>query len=147
MYLAQHYDGGKIMTDTFTSGTNAVGLDVGVNFKNVIYEGSGALWNQALKNPASTVDWVVANPKDSRDLVTRGSHISDPIFLSQFTLVVQEQSGLSLYHHTGLGPLPTRPIPSGLLTEHRLCGLSGPIASIKQSTIIFASSNKKVKTL
>ena len=80
-------------------------------------------------------------------MVTRGSHISDPIFLSQFTLVVQEQSGLSLYHHTGLGPLPTRPIPSGLLTEHRLCGLSGPIASIKQSTIIFASSNKKVKTL
>ena len=156
VYLAQHYAGGKIMTDTFTSGTNSVGLDVGVSFKSVIYEGSGSLWKQALKNPASIVDWVVANPGDKRDLVTQGSHISDSSFLSQFTLVVQEQSGLSLYHRNGLGPLPTRPVPSGLLTEHRLCGLSGPITHTQQPNIVHAISyrknisalsNKRVKTL
>ncbi len=156
VYLAQHYAGGKIMTNTFTSGTNAVGLDVGVNFKSVIYEGSGTLWRQALRNPASIVDWVVANPEDKRDLVTQGSHISDPLFLSQFTLVVQEQSGLSLYHRNGLGPLPTRPVPFGLLTEHRLCGLSGPITHTQQPNIahaisyrenISALSSKRVKIL
>ncbi|GAC1661470.1 MAG: hypothetical protein PVS3B3_32110 [Ktedonobacteraceae bacterium] len=156
VYIAQHYAGGKIMTDTFTSGTNAVGLDVGVNFKSVIYEGSGTLWKQALRNPALVVDWVVANPLDRRDLVTQSSHISEPVFLSQFTLVVQEQSGLSLYHRNGLAPLPTRPVPSGLLTEHRLCGLSGPIAHIQQfaiaSSIVYTQntstlSTKRVKTL
>ena len=106
IYLAQHYGGGRILTDTFTSGTNALGLDVGVDFKNVIYEGSGDLWTQALANPAAAVDWIEVNPTNTYDLVAKRIDVNSPLFLAQFTLVAQEESGLSLYHRNGLPPLP-----------------------------------------
>ncbi|HLZ61735.1 MAG TPA: glycosyltransferase family 39 protein [Ktedonosporobacter sp.] len=130
VYLAQHYAGGKILADTFTSGTNALGLDVGVEFKDVIYEGSADLWTQALANPESTVEWIVMNPNDPNDLVTKHIHSESALFQSQFTRVVQEQNGLSLFHRNGSRPLPTRPVPPGLLSEHRLCGATGPQARV-----------------
>lgn len=122
VYLAQHYGGGRILTDTFTSGTNALGLEVGVDFKNVVYEGSGDLWTQALANPTAVVDWIEVNPTNSYDIVAKHINVESPLFLSQFTLVTQEDSGLSLYHRNGLPLLPTNPLPPGLLTEHRFCG-------------------------
>ena len=122
VYLAQHYDGGRILSDTFTSGTNALGLEVGVDFKNVVYEGSGDLWTQALANPTAVVDWIEVNPTNLYDSVAKHISVKSPPFLSQFTLVVQEESGLSLYHRNGLSPLLTNPLPPGLLTEHRFCG-------------------------
>jgi hypothetical protein len=122
VYLAQHYDGGRILSDTFTSGTNALGLEVGVDFKNVVYEGSGDLWTQALANPTAVVDWIEVNPRNSYDSVAKHINLKSPLFLSQFTLAVQEDSGLSLYHRNGLSPLPTNALPPGLLTEHRFCG-------------------------
>ncbi len=122
VYLAQHYDGGRILSDTFTSGTNALGLEVGVDFKNVVYEGSGDLWTQALANPTAVVDWVEVNPTNSYDSVAKHINLKSPLFLSQFTLVVQEDSGLSLYHRNGLSPLPTNTLPPSLLTEHSFCG-------------------------
>lgn len=129
VYLAEHYTGGRILEDTYSAGTYSLDADVGVDFKNVIYEGSGEFWDQALRNPAAMVDWVIANPRDGGDLVARHIDVASQAFLSQFSLVAQEQGGLSLYHRNGLPPLPTRLVSPDLLTVHRLCGGDATSAS------------------
>jgi hypothetical protein len=139
VYLAQHYSGGRILEDTFSSGVNSLGSDVGVDFKDIIYEGSGELWNQALNNPASMVDWVIVNPRDPTDLVAKQIDVRSQTFLSQFTLIVQEESGLSLFQRNGLPPLPMKPVPPNLLTEHRLCGVG---SSYYESNALDVSSKK-----
>jgi hypothetical protein len=121
VYLAQHYEGGRILEDTSTS--NIVGAPTGIDFNHVIYEGSGPFWTQALRDPASEVDWVLVNPSASNDQVTKGLDVSSPAFLAQFTRVAQESNGLQLFHRNGGPPLPTRPIPSNLLNDHPLCPL------------------------
>jgi len=121
IYLAQHYAGGKILENMFTS--KIYGEEAGVHFGNFIYEGSGQLWTDALKNPAGTVDWIIVRADDQTDPVFTHINIYSPTFNSQFTLVVQEsgKTGLHLYHRNGLPPLPTRSVPPGMLTEHQLC--------------------------
>jgi hypothetical protein len=146
VYLAQHYNGGRILTDTFTSGTNALGLEVGVDFKNVVYEGSSDLWTQALANPTAVVDWIEVNPTNSYDIVTKHINVKSPLFLSQFTLVVQEDSGLSLYHRNGLPPLPTNVLPPGLLTEHRFCGTNSYYTIVPLPLFVLTRANKPYST-
>ena len=142
VYLSQHYMGGRILEDTYIAGTYSLDADVGVDFKNVIYEGSGEFWDQALRNPAAVVDWVIANPRDGGDLVARHINVVSQAFLSQFSLVVQEQGGLSLYRRNGLPPLPTRSVSPDLLTTHRLCGGSAASAPrYEQSILALSSSN------
>jgi hypothetical protein len=118
-YLAQHYAGGRILEDIFTSRID--GADAGINLKDIIYEGSNQLWVKAINDPVSVVDWVIVDPTNQNDLVAQ--HIEKNIqrFLVQFMLVLREPYGLSLYHRLGLPPLPTRPISSIVLTEHSLC--------------------------
>ncbi len=119
IYLAQHYDGGFILEDV--SPTNFDVSEAGINFRNVIYDGSGALWQQALRNPAATVDWIVLNPRLSGDRVARALSLNSPQ-LRQFSLVLLDpRNGMRLYHHRGRPPLPDRPVPRELLTAHRLC--------------------------
>jgi hypothetical protein len=118
-YLAQHYAGGRILEDIFTSRID--GADAGLNLKDIIYEGSNQLWTMALNDPASVVDWVIVDPENQNDLVTQHIEKNSQRFLVQFTLVLREPHGLSLYQRVGLPPLPTRPLPSILLTEHSLC--------------------------
>lgn len=114
-YLAQHYNGGRILVDTFNSNFNEA--ETGIDFKNIIYDGSGAYWDQGLRDPASVVDWVIAEPGD---LVSTHLDTKSPAFLQNFTLVVS--SGINfLYHKKGLPPLPTRTLPPGFLSEHRFC--------------------------
>jgi cellulose synthase/poly-beta-1,6-N-acetylglucosamine synthase-like glycosyltransferase len=120
-FLVQHYNGGRILTDAYTSQDDALEPEAGIHVKNVIYEGSAQLWLQALKNPSTFVDWVIVNPQNSQDMIANQIK-QDPSFLSSFTRVVQEHNGLSLYHKMGAAALPTRPLPSYLLTEHSLCG-------------------------
>jgi len=115
-YLAQHYAGGMVMQDV-TVGDFSL-LDAGFDFKNLVYDSSGALWKKALADPASAVQWVITLPGDE---VSRHIDIDSPAFLSQFSLVVKEPSGLRLYHRKGEPPLPTRPLPPGILTDHRMC--------------------------
>ena len=122
LYLAQHYGGGRILSDTYFSSTTTLGPDAGVAFKNMIYEGSGTLWKQALKDPASLVDWVVANPKSNKDLVAQNLNVNGQNFLSQYTLEVQEQNGEELFHRTNAPPPPSGPIPIDSIYAHRLCG-------------------------
>ena len=115
-YLAQHYDHGKILVDTFNS--NFDEAETHIDLKNVIYDGSGPLWHKALQDPASVVDWVIITPDD---LVSKHLNVTKASFLQQFEPVVQESGHRTLFHKKGLPPLPTRPLPQILLSEHRLC--------------------------
>src|SRR6266516_615368 len=125
-YLAQHYAGGRILEDANASDINE--SEIGIDLKNTIYEGSAELWKKALNDPASMVEWIIVSPDAPGDPIAKRIDLESPAFLSQFTLVVQEQDSimygsyrLSLYHRHGRSPLPKRPIPASLLTDHRLC--------------------------
>lgn len=119
LYLAQHYAGGRILEDVNAFPINEA--NTGMDLKDAIYEGSGELWKKALLDPASVVDWIIAAPAVPNDLIAEHIALKSPAFLAQFALVVQQRDGLVLYHRIGHSPLPTRPLPSSLLTEHRLC--------------------------
>lgn len=121
-YLVAHYNGGRILEDLYTVKLDALEPEAGIDFRDVIYEGSGNLWQEALKNPASLVDWILTNPGDRNDLVARHLALGSPAFLSQFTPVAQEADGITLYHRNGLPPLPTRSTASTYLADHHLCG-------------------------
>jgi cellulose synthase/poly-beta-1,6-N-acetylglucosamine synthase-like glycosyltransferase len=125
IYLAQHYAGGKILEDVNAFPINEA--DIGIDLKDTIYEGSGALWQRALQDPAAEVDWIIAQPALHDDLIASNIDLKSPQFLSQFTFVLREGDGLTLYHRNGLPPLPTRAIETYLVSEHSLCrtGITG----------------------
>jgi cellulose synthase/poly-beta-1,6-N-acetylglucosamine synthase-like glycosyltransferase len=118
-YLNQHYDGGYILLTNYPFHLSE--SESGIHFSNVIYEGSGVLWQQALQNPAQSVDWVIMQPGDR---VATAIAQNDPIFSSHFTLVASGLYELNLYHRNGLPPLPTRPLSSYLAGEQQFCTLS-----------------------
>jgi len=118
-YLEQHYAGGRILENIFSSKID--GTEAGVELKDIISESSGELWKKALNDPASMVDWIIVRPGLTIDPIVTHVDLQSPAFLSQFTLVLQEQDGISLFHRDGLPPLPTRPLPAGFLTELHLC--------------------------
>jgi len=120
IYLAQHYAGGKILEDVNAFPINEGDIG-GIDLKDTIYEGSGEVWKKALNDPASVADWIIAQPRIKNDLIATHIDLKSPKFLSRFTLVVEQGDGLRLYHRIGRPPLPTRPIRSSLLTDHRLC--------------------------
>lgn len=128
IFLAQHYEGGKILEDLYSSDID--GIDAGIDYKNFVTEGSGQEWTTDLHDPAR-VDWIIVRPPwltqsgDQRDLVAQSINLNSSTFLSNFTLAVQEPTGLELYHRTGRPPLPTRAVPQGLLNEHLPCGTGG----------------------
>jgi hypothetical protein len=132
IYLAQHYDGGRILEDV--NSVRIAESEAGIELKNTIYEGSGEFWQKALSDPAAMVEWIIvpAGVQNSviglpvqDDPIAKRIDLKSPAFLSQFTLVVQEPYApfLRLYHRNGRSPLPTRPIPASLLSDHRLCPL------------------------
>jgi hypothetical protein len=109
VFLAQHYNGGYILNDTYHTAQDYSGA--GIDLRNVVYQGSGNLWRHALADPVDNVDWVVTIPGDLVD-----QHIAhNPAFHREFTLLLQDPiSGVYLYHRNGLPPLPTRVIPPNL---------------------------------
>ena len=117
IFLAQHYEGGRILEDLYDTKIDALNPEAGIDFKNMVYEGSGRLWQQSLRDPASMVNWIIVNPADQHDLVAQRL---TPAFNAQFTRDIEEANGLSLFHRNGLS-FPTRPVPTFLLTEHTLC--------------------------
>lgn len=128
IYLAQHYNGGKILVDIFNS--NIDGTDAGIDYLSFVNESSGPAWTAALNDP-SRMDWIIVrpeslrNPGDPHDQVAQHINVDSISFLKDFSLVVQEGTGLELYHRNGLPPLPTYPIPAGQITAHTLCGNGG----------------------
>ena len=117
IFLAQHYEGGRILEDLYDTKIDALNPEAGIDFKNIVYEGSGRLWQQSLRDPASMVNWIIVNPADQHDLVAQRL---TPAFNAQFTRDIEEANGLSLFHRNGLS-FPTRPVSTFLLTEHTLC--------------------------
>lgn len=118
VYLAQHYAGGRVLENVFSSKID--GAEAGIELKDLIYEGSGELWKQALNDPAALVDWIIVRPGLRIDPIVQHIDLKSPAFLSHFTLVVQERDGINLYHRNG-APLTTRPIPAWFFTNHHLC--------------------------
>jgi len=127
IYLAQHYAGGKILEDLYTSKIDTLESTVGIDFKNMVYEGSGSLWTEALSHPQWVVDWIIVNTNNPDDSVSRKININSSTFTSQYSFVLQEPDGLTLYHRNGLPPLPFHPVPRSVFTEHLLCGLYNPV--------------------
>jgi hypothetical protein len=115
-YLAQHYNGGRILEDTYRNPQDFA--TAGIDFKNVVYQGSRDLWTNALSNPGTMVDWIVMRPGD---LVAQKINPNTPAFKHEYTLVFANPGGPYLYHKNGLAPLPTRALSGDLLTMHHLC--------------------------
>jgi hypothetical protein len=128
-YLAEHYNGGKILEDFYVSQLVEYG-EAGIDFKDIIYEGSNDLWKKALANPATMVDWIVANPTNPRDLVAQAIDVDSPTFRAQFTRVVQEPDGTSLFLRRGLPNLPNKPLLPDLSTDIQSCAGDRQEASI-----------------
>ncbi len=119
-YLARHYTGGKILEDVSATGTSFE--DAGIDLKNVIYEGSGPLWEKAQRNPAATANWVVIQTGDS---ISQHTDVYSPVFLSQFTFVMQESDGMQLYHRRGEPLLTISSASNSILNENPACKVAG----------------------
>lgn len=119
VYLSEHYNGGRILQTDYPFRISEEAEDI--HFSNVIYEGSGSLWTQALNNPAALVDWVIVSPDTS---MAQTLATNDPQFSQQFTLVATDSFGLHLYHKNGLPPLPTLPLSPLLANEQQFCTVS-----------------------
>jgi hypothetical protein len=118
-FLAQHYNGGKILIDVYAMQFDPT--DAGINFSNVIYEGSYKVWQQTLQDPGGYVQWVVAKPDSPVDLVSQHVNVNGTAFLSQFTLVARQSDNILLYHRKGLPPLPNYGSLPHYVYPHHAC--------------------------
>jgi len=124
-FLAQHYDSGKILQDVYASQFDI--SDAGIDFRNVIYEGSGQYWSQALQDPTSLVDWIVIRPADPLDLVSQRINKDtafSSFFHSQYIQVASQTNGIYLYHINGKSSLPARPAPTVWNAGNYACSIS-----------------------
>src|ERR1019366_2276848 len=58
-YIYSHYSGGEILVDVTSTVFNI--SQTGVEFKDIIYDGSGPYWRMAIKNPSHFVNWVIVS--------------------------------------------------------------------------------------
>ena len=119
-YLAQHYNGGRILIDLYRT---SLDLSVAnVPFRNEIYEGDHPAWEQALSRPAGSADWVIVS---KGDIVSQHISADGVAFYSVYVLVAEEHVAgapvIRLFHRRGLPPLPNRPLPSDVLTPYLAC--------------------------
>jgi len=119
VYLSEHYNGGYILQTDYPFLLSESQEDI--HFSNVIYEGSGSLWQQALHHPETMVDWVIFAPGDD---IAQALAANDPQFMQHFTLAATGLKGMRLYHKSGLPPLPTRPLSPLLAQEQQFCTIS-----------------------
>lgn len=142
LYLAQHYNGGFILEDTYQNSQDFA--NAGIDFQNVVYQGSRSLWVTALSDPAAVVDWVTMKPGD---LVAQHINTNAPAFKKAFTLVFSVPGGTQLYHKNGLAPLPTRPLPANLLIMHQLCDTANSHGQAQAPTPATAGTRALMPTL
>lgn len=119
IFLAEHYAGGKVLENDYASRVN--GDITGLDFKNVIYEGSGQIWKDALAHPEKYATWIMAYPSKSNDLVSRNIPLESPLFLAHFELVVQQEGGISLYHLRSDHLQKVRSISADFLSTYAAC--------------------------
>ena len=87
-YLLKHYSGGRVLVSSFYR--YVYGTMAHIDMANFIYEGTEPLWHEALKDPASVVEWIVIDPAGQFDKVSRSIDITSPEFTSRFTLAARE---------------------------------------------------------
>jgi cellulose synthase/poly-beta-1,6-N-acetylglucosamine synthase-like glycosyltransferase len=119
VYLEEHYNGGNVLQDVFTVGYDASDTGI-INFRQVIYEGSGPLWQQAIRHPATYAQWLlvnVGNPLDA--LAQRMQH--DPTYLAPFLAVAHQSNGVVLYQRIAKNPLAHRAAPPFYGYSHHPC--------------------------
>lgn len=116
-YLAQHYDGGRVLIDEYHSQIDL--SSAGIAFGREIYEGDAAIWTAALHDPSAYVEWIITVPNDQ---ISQHVNMRSPSFVREFTFVAQDSpTGAKLWHRNGLPPLPNRPVPSDALAPYVAC--------------------------
>jgi cellulose synthase/poly-beta-1,6-N-acetylglucosamine synthase-like glycosyltransferase len=149
IFLAEHYNGGRLLADLYG---NPLALDVlDIHYDDVVYVGSYMVWQEALAQPQDYVDWVVVRPGDA---VSQGLDVNSASFKAHFILVEQDSSGNQIYYKRGLPSLPNRPAPLQLMRRYDRCDppynindLSALTASGHSSAQAILSSEATRKTL
>jgi cellulose synthase/poly-beta-1,6-N-acetylglucosamine synthase-like glycosyltransferase len=128
MFLLEHYNGLPIMMDTFSGPHNLATL--GIDSREVIYEGSYRLWTAAATDPAAYTDWLVITPNDT---VAKAVDTNSPSFKEHFWLVASFSNGQRIYYNKSAPVIPARPVPASLLAEHAQCpGTVSPTKPVHQ---------------
>jgi hypothetical protein len=89
LYLAAHYNGGRILMESF--GNELVLFKAHIGTNENVYEGSYKLWKPALKNPAgSNIKWIIMRHSSQSDQVYKGLYKKPA--LDQYQLVYQNDT-------------------------------------------------------
>jgi hypothetical protein len=116
-YLAQHYDGGRILIDEYHTQMDLSPANIA--FHDEIYEGDGAIWAEALQAPAKYVEWIIIAPDD---LISQQIDTQSLAFRRNYSLVVVDNvKGATLWRLKGLPPLPNRPAPADAVAQYAAC--------------------------
>ncbi|MHB8629446.1 MAG: glycosyltransferase [Aggregatilineales bacterium] len=118
-YLYQHYNGGRILVSVYANDDVAdfLGPLDGIAFQNLIYDGSGSFWHQALSDPASVADWVIVKPGSSIDQVAARIDVTSPSFLAQYTLMMQDTEGHDLFYRNGQPLAQRQGVPPNMFRQ------------------------------
>jgi hypothetical protein len=87
-WLKDNYDYGRIMAESFGV-LNGVQIRAGIDLAQYITESNGEMWDQALNNPTTIVEWVIIRKGDLLDSTLD----SRPEFLANFELVFSNDFG------------------------------------------------------
>jgi hypothetical protein len=116
-YLAQHYDGGRILIDEYHTQMDLSPATIA--FRDEIYEGDGAAWADALQTPSKYVEWIIVAPED---LISQHVDTQSLAFRRDYALVVVDNvKGATLWRLKGLPPLPNRPAPDDAVAQYAAC--------------------------
>lgn len=116
-YLAQHYDGGRILIDEYHTQMDLSPANIA--FRDEIYEGDGAVWAEALQTPSKYVEWIIVAPDD---LISQQIDTQSLAFRRNYSLVVVDNvKGATLWRLKGLPPLPNRPAPDDAAAQYAAC--------------------------
>jgi hypothetical protein len=116
-YLAQHYDGGRILIDEYHTQMDL--SPASIAFHDELYEGDGAIWAEALQAPSKYVEWIIIAPDD---LISQRIDTQSLAFRRDYSLVVVDNvKGATLWRLKGLAPLPNRPLPDDAVAQYAAC--------------------------
>jgi Dolichyl-phosphate-mannose-protein mannosyltransferase len=102
-YLAEHYRGGGVLADDSDFSESQVLFEAGIPMHEYIATFSGPLWQQALVDPGSQVEWLVMHTRTRDDRVASvllGSRVVDQEFSLEFEDAVR---GQGVYHRRPAG--------------------------------------------
>ncbi len=119
-YMAQHYNGGLILEDIYT--TEISTSQLGIHFSSIVYEGSNIYWKYYLAHPERGIEWVLVSQGSPNDVIAKSIDFSSPNFRTHFELVAQQSDRVQLYHRRGSHiPLANRPAPPVYNYPHVAC--------------------------